>query len=185
MNHKHNIKLKEKNSNEISKILAKEFGIKNNLALPKIVKVVVNTGIGEANKHKELLQQAIADLAIITGQKPSIRKAKISVASFGLRKGMPVGLKVTLRKDRMYVFLEKLFSVVLPRLRDFRGVPKKSFDKYGNYTIGLEEHTVFPEIDLTKAMRTFGLEITIVTSTKDKKKSERLLELLGMPFEKE
>jgi large subunit ribosomal protein L5 len=124
-------------------------------------------------------------LALITGQKPTIRPAKISVAGFNIREGMPVGLSVTLRGERMYDFLEKLFSIVLPRLRDFRGLPVKSFDKSGNYTIGIAEHTVFPEIDVTKTAGPRGMEITIVTNTDNVEESKKLLELMGMPFAKE
>lgn len=177
-------RLKEKYEKEIQDKLASEFSIKNKMALPKITKVVINTGIGDVIKNKEALKQAKEDLAKITGQTPSVREAKHAVASFSLRAGMPVGLKVTLRGRRMYDFLDRLFSVVLPRLRDFRGLSLKSFDQGGNYTLGIEEHTVFPEIDLAN-FSTRGLEVTIVTNTKDKKKAKRLLELMGMPFEKE
>ena len=177
-------RLKEKYEKEVQDKLTSEFSIKNKMSLPKITKVVVNTGIGDVIKNKEALKQAKEDLAKITGQAPSVRKAKHAVASFSLRVGMPVGLKVTLRGRRMYDFLDRLFSVVLPRLRDFRGLSLKSFDQGGNYTLGIEEHTVFPEIDLTKSGNR-GLEVTIVTNTKDKKKAKRLLELMGMPFEKE
>lgn len=162
-----------------------EFNIKNPMAVPRVEKVVVNIGAGEATKSREIMESWSRDLAIITGQKPSLRKAKVSVAAFGIRKGAPVGLKVTLRGERAFSFLEKLFAVVLPRLSDFRGVPLKSFDKVGNYTLALTDHTIFPEIDSSKVTKPFGLEITIVTDTKDKKMSKRLLELMGMPFEKE
>jgi large subunit ribosomal protein L5 len=164
--------------------MSEEFGIKNSMALPKITKVVVNMGVGAAAKNKEELQQYQKDLAIITGQQPSVRNAKASVASFSLRQGMPVGLKTTLRKERMYSFLDRLMSVVLPRLRDFRGVSAGSFDKNGNYTLGIEQHIVFPEIDAVKS-KPHGLEITIVTNTNETEKAKRLLELLGFPFEKE
>ena len=153
------------------------------LICPSCKKVIVNMGIGEHMKNKERREQLIGDLAAITGQKPSVRDAKVSVASFGLRRGQPVGLKVTLRGRRMYDFLEKLFSVVLPRIRDFRGVSLKSFDKHGNYTLGIAEHVVFPEIDLAKG-QPHGLEITIVTDTDEKDLSLALLTKLGMPFEK-
>lgn len=176
-------RLKEKYLKEIMPQLSKDFGIDNKFAQPKVTKVVVNMGTGEAIKNKELTQVLKKDMATITGQNPSTRKAKVSVASFGVRRGMPVGLMVTLRGDRLYFFLDKLFSIVLPRLRDFRGVSGKSFDKSGNYTLGIAEHTVFPEIDLAKSQPK-GLEITIVTNTKNPESSRRLLELLGMPFEK-
>jgi len=179
-----NLRLKEKYEGEIIEKLAQEFGITNKMAVPKVNKVIVNMGIGDAVKDKGVLEQARNDLAAITGQLPTTRAAKVSVASFSLRQGMPVGLKVTLRRDRMYAFLDKLFSVVLPRLRDFRGVSVKSFDKNGNYTLGIEESMVFPEIDLAKT-KPRGLEITVVTSTDDNKKARALLKYLGMPFVKE
>lgn len=175
--------LQQKYEKEIKAILAKEFDIKNIMAVPKVNKVVINMGIGKDTKNKELKESLQKDLATISGQKPSIKLAKVSIASFNLRRGMPVGLAVTLRGDRMYDFLHRLFSIVLPRLRDFRGLPKKSLDKGGNFTLGLTEQIVFPEIDQAKSTP-HGLEITIVTSTKDSKKAERLLELLGLPFER-
>lgn len=156
----------------------------NPMAIPKLVKVVINMGVGSAMKNKDVIQALKKDLATITGQYPSLRLAKISVASFGLRRGMPVGLVVTLRKKKMFAFLDKLFTIVLPRLRDFRGVSLDSFDNQGNYSLGLVEHTLFPEIDVIKSAPSHGMEITIVTSTKDKDQAKRLLELLGMPFEK-
>ena len=176
-------RLQEKYNKEIVSQLTSEFDIENKLAAPRVTKVVVNSGVGEASKSKDLLARTKEDLAKITGQAPSVRQARRAVASFSIRKGMPVGLKVTLRGKRMYDFLDRLFSVVLPRLRDFRGVPLKGFDKGGNYSLGITEHTVFPEIDLAKSGAR-GLEVTIVTSTNNKKKAKRLLELLGMPFEK-
>lgn len=177
--------LKQKYETEITKKLAKDLGIDNKMAVPRVTKAVVNMGVGELAKNKEGLNMAMADLAAITGQKPSIRSAKVSVAGFNIREGMPVGLATTLRGVRMYDFLEKLFSIVLPRLRDFRGLSLKSFDKNGNYTIGIAEHTVFPEIDVAKSGGPRGLEVTIVTNTDDIEKSKKLLELMGMPFQKE
>ncbi len=176
-------RLKQKYLKEVLPVLTKEFGIENKMALPKITKVVVNMGIGDTLKNKEMKEAAMQDLSLITGQKPQIKTAKVSVASFGIRRGMSVGLKVTLRKEKMYVFLDKLFSIVLPRLRDFRGLALDSFDKEGNYTLGLAESNVFPEIDTAKT-QVRSLEVTIVTNTKDKNISRRLLELMGMPFEK-
>lgn len=177
-------RLKEKYIKEVKSVLTKEFDIKNQMSLPKLTKVVVNMGVGEVAKNKQGLEALEKDLAAITGQFPSVRNARVSIASFSLRAGMPVGLSVTLRGERMYSFLDRLFSIVLPRLRDFRGVADKSFDKQGNYTLGLAEHTVFPEIDPTKSASPHGLEITIVTTTGDVLKSKKLLELLGMPFAK-
>jgi len=176
-------RLQEKYEKEIMPLMVKEFGLKNRMAAPKPIKVVINMGVGDALKNKELLESLKRDMAAITGQYPSIKPARISIASFNVRIGMPVGLSVTLRKDAMYSFLDRLFSIVLPRLRDFRGVSKKSFDKSGNYTLGISEHTVFPEIDLGK-VSPHGLEITVVIKSGDPVKSERLLDLLGMPFER-
>lgn len=178
------LNIEEKYKNEVVKKLMEEFGIKNPLAVPSIEKVVVNVGAGEAIKNKDIIDSWSRDLATITGQKPSVRKARISVSAFGVRKGAPVGLKCTLRGKRALSFLERLFAIVLPRLNDFRGVSLDSFDKEGNYTLGLSDFTIFPEIDVSKVTKPFGLEITIVTTTKNKEMSKRLLELLGMPFEK-
>jgi large subunit ribosomal protein L5 len=177
--------LKERYEEKIILQLQKELGIKNKLAVPRLIKVVVNMGIGGVFREKKALESTVNDLTAITGQKPSVRAAKLSVAGFNIRRGMPVGLTVVLRGKRMYAFLEKFFSIVLPRLRDFKGLSLKSFDKNGNYTIGLREHTVFPEIDLGKSTGVRSLEISIVTNAGNVKKSKRLLELLGMPFEKE
>lgn len=176
-------RLQEKYEKEVRGAMIKEFGIKNPTSVPFVKKVVLNMGVGEAARQKENLKALEKEMAIIAGQMPSVRPAKVSIASFNLRIGMPVGLSVTLRRDRMYAFLDRLFSIVLPRLRDFRGVSLKSFDKVGNYTLGIHEHTVFPEIDSPKS-GPHGLEITIVTDTKDPEKAKKLLELLGMPFEK-
>ena len=177
--------LKEKYEKEVKAQIKKELDIKSDMEVPRVTKVVVNAGIGGFLKNKEGLEDFKKDIAAITGQAASIRAAKISVAGFGLRAGMPVGLKVTLRGSRMYDFLERLFSIVLPRLRDFRGLSPKSFDNEGNYTLGIAEHSVFPEVDPAKVSVPRGLEITIVTSTRDKEVAKRLLGLLGMPFEKE
>ena len=177
-------RLKEKYQKEVVGQLINEFGIENIMMVPKIEKVVVNTGVGDALKNKEAFQKVKNDIAAITGQSPSVRKARVSVASFALRKGSPVGLKVTLRGMKMYDFMDKLFSIVLPRLRDFRGVRRNSFDQWGNYTLGIVEHNVFPEVDITKSSPR-GLEITIVVKSGSVSQSLRLLELLGMPFEKQ
>lgn len=177
-------RLQEKYEKEAKGELSKEFGIKNPEAAPKLDKLVVNMGVGEAARNKELFEGLKKDMATLSGQKASTKAAKVSIATFNLRRGMPVGLSVTLRGERMYSFLDKLISIVLPRLRDFRGVPKTSFDKSGNFTLGLPEHTVFPEIDLSKSASPHGIEVTIVVKGTDPQKSNRLLELLGMPFEK-
>lgn len=178
-------RLKEKFDKEIRDQLYKEFEIKNSLAVPVLEKVVVNMGVGEAAKNQQTMDNLKKDMATITGQAASVRKAKVSIASFSLRAGMPVGLSVTLRGERMYSFIDRLFSIALPRLRDFRGVPISSFDKSGNYTLGFTEHTIFPEIDPTRSAQAHGMEITVVVKNGDKEKSKRLLELLGCPFEKE
>lgn len=178
-------RLKEKYEKEVKLLLQKEFDIKNTSAIPEVEKVVLNMGIGEISRDKELKETLSRDLATVSGQVPSLRLAKVSVAAFGIRLGMPVGLSVTLRGERMYAFLDKFFSIVLPRLRDFRGVSVRSFDKEGNYTLGLNEHTVFPEIDAAKSAKPKGIEVTIVTNSGSPEKSKRLLELLGMPFAKE
>ena len=177
-------RLKEKYQKEVVPELKKTLGIENEMALPKVKKVVVNVGVGDALKNKELMEQHKNDLMAITGQKPSERAARVSVSSFSLRKGMKVGLKVTLRGERMYAFLDRLFSIVLPRLRDFRGLSIKKFDKQGNYTLGISEHTVFPEIDVAKSV-SHGLEVTIVVNGNNRDNSHKMLELMGMPFEKE
>ncbi|HKB88447.1 MAG TPA: 50S ribosomal protein L5 [Patescibacteria group bacterium] len=178
-------RLKEKYNKEIKAALTQELDVKNQMSVPKLVKVVVNMGVGEAAKSKQAMDLLQKDMAAITGQAPSVRNAKVSIASFSLRAGMPVGLTTTLRGERMYSFIDRLFSIVLPRLRDFRGVPDKSFDGQGNYTLGVLEHTVFPEIDSTKSAQPHGMEITIVTTGGSMVKSKLLLEKLGMPFVKE
>jgi large subunit ribosomal protein L5 len=178
-------RLQEKYKKEVRDALVKEFDIKNTFAVPKVLKVVINMGIGSVSKNQQQMDALKRDLATIAGQTPSIRNAKVSIASFSLREGMPVGLSLTLRGEKMFSFLDKLFSITLPRLRDFRGVSLKSFDNKGNYTLGMQEHTVFPEIDTTKSAAAHGMEITIVTNADSKEKSIKLLELLGMPFQKE
>jgi large subunit ribosomal protein L5 len=152
------------------------------MQIPGVVKVVVNMGVGDAARDAKLINGAVNDLALITGQKPEIRKARKSIAQFKLREGMPIGARVTLRGDRMWDFLERLTRLALPRIRDFHGVPAKSFDGRGNYSLGLREQLAFPEIDYDKVDRLRGLEISIVTTAKTDEESKRLLELLGMPF---
>lgn len=169
---------------EIVEKLSLEFGLKNKMAVPRIQKIVINMGVGGAKDNKEDLDRARGELAAISGQRPSIRAARKSIAGFSLRRGEPVGLMVCLRGKRMYDFLERLIKIVLPRLRDFRGIATKSFDQAGNYTLGITEHTVFPEIDIGKVTRARGLEVTIVIGSGDPEKSRRLLTVFGMPFEK-
>ncbi len=177
--------LVEKYQKEAKPKLMEEFGIKNPMAVPGVNKIVVNIGLKEAASDKGVLDKVSQQLAMITGQKPKVAKAKKSIANFKLRQGSPVGLLVTLRGKRMYDFMTKLFTVVLPRVRDFHGVSETAFDGVGNYTLGLSEQIVFPEIDYAKIDRVRGLEITFVIGSGDAKISRRLLELMGMPFKKE
>jgi large subunit ribosomal protein L5 len=162
--------------------LMKQFGYDNVMQVPRLSRIVVNIGLGEALQNSKALDAAVADLATITGQKPVITRAKKSIAQFRLRSGNPIGAKVTLRKEKMWDFLERLTTVALPRIRDFRGVPSRSFDGRGNYTLGLREQLAFPEIDYDKVDRVRGLEISIVTTARTDEESKRLLELMGMPF---
>lgn len=175
-------RLREKYEHEIAPELLQEFDYSNVMQVPRVEKVVVNIGIGEAITDGKAIDHASNDLRLITGQQPIVLKAKRSVAAFRLREGMPVGLKVTLRGPRMWYFLDKLVSVALPRIRDFRGVPEKAFDGHGNYTLGLREQLIFPEIDYDQIDKTRGMEITIVTSAKTDDEAMSLLARLGMPF---
>ncbi len=162
--------------------MRQEFQYKNVMQVPRLVKVVVNVGLGEAIQNAKALDAAVQDIAAITGQRPVITRAKKSVAAFKVRTGMPIGVMVTLRGDRMYDFLDKLMNVVLPRIRDFQGVSTKSFDGRGNFSLGLQEQIVFPEIEYDKVDKIRGMEITIVTTAKTDEEARRLLQLLGMPF---
>ena len=175
-------RLKEKYKNDIAPALAKEFDIKNPMAIPRIEKVIVNMGMGEAVSNAKILDTAVEELRAITGQKPVITKAKKSIASFKLRQGMNIGTMVTLRGDRMFEFLDRLISVALPRVRDFRGISGKAFDGRGNYTLGIREQLIFPEIDFNKVDKTRGMNISIVTTAKTDEQSRSLLKALGMPF---
>jgi len=177
-------RLKEKYQKEVVPALMKRFGYKNVMEVPKIEKIVVNMGVGEAVQNIKALENAMNDLALITGQKPSVRRAKRSEAGFKLRKGMPIGAKVTLRKDMMYDFLDRLISIALPRVRDFRGLSPRSFDGRGNYNFGLSEQVVFPEIDYDKIDKIRGMNITIVTTAKSDEEAKALLEAFGFPFRK-
>lgn len=175
-------RLKEKYKNEIAPALAKEFGIENPMAIPKVEKIVVNMGIGEAIANSKVLDTAVEELRSVTGQKPVITKAKKSIAAFKLRQGMNIGTMVTLRGERMYEFLDRLISVALPRVRDFRGISAKAFDGRGNYTLGVREQLIFPEIDFNKVDKTRGMNISIVTTAKTDEQARSLLKALGMPF---
>ncbi len=175
-------RLLDKYRNDVMPALTQRFGYKNVNQLPKVVKVVVNMGVGEATADPKALDAAAADLATITGQKALITKAKRSIANFKLRAGVPIGAKVTLRGERMYYFLDKLFNVSLPRIRDFRGIPTTGFDGRGNYTLGLKEQLIFPEIVYDKVDKTRGMDITIVTSARTDEEGLELLRAMGMPF---
>ena len=175
-------RLKEKYQTEVRKKLQDEFAIKNPMAIPKVEKVVLNMGVGEAISNIKVLDNAVDELATITGQKPVVTKAKKSIASFKLREGMSIGTRVTLRGDKMYEFLDRLINIALPRVRDFRGVATRSFDGRGNYTLGIRDHVIFPEIDVAKVDKSKGMNITIVTTAKNDEQARFLLRELGMPF---
>jgi large subunit ribosomal protein L5 len=175
-------RLRLKFETEVRPALMKEFELTNAMAVPRLHKVVVNMGVGEATQNSKLIDPAASELGQITGQKPVITKAKKSIAAFKVREGMPIGVMVTLRGDRMFEFLDRLMNVALPRVRDFRGVPTKSFDGRGNYTLGLKDQLVFPEIDYSKIEKTKGMNITIVTTAKTDDQARVMLKHLGMPF---
>ncbi len=175
-------RLKEKYRNDIAPAIAKEFEIKNKMAIPKVEKIVINMGVGEAISNSKILDTVVDELTSITGQKPVVTKAKKSIAAFKLREGMSIGSMVTLRGDRMYEFLDRLISVALPRVRDFRGISPKSFDGRGNYTLGIKEQLIFPEIDFNKVDNTRGMNISIVTTAENDEQARSLLKAMGMPF---
>lgn len=177
-------RLKERFHNDVTPQLMQKFNYMTVMQVPKIEKVVINMGVGEAVSNSKVLDSAVDELQTISGQKPIVTKAKKSIAGFKLREGMPIGVKVTLRGDRMYYFLDKLFNVALPRVRDFRGVPTKAFDGRGNYTLGLKEQLIFPEIEYDKVDKTRGMDIVIVTTAKTDEEARELLDQLGMPFAK-
>ncbi|BCS34596.1 50S ribosomal protein L5 [Luteitalea sp. TBR-22] len=175
-------RLKERYSSEVASALQKEFGYANVMAIPKITKVVINLGLGEATSNAKIVDVAADELQRIAGQKPVITRAKKSIAQFRVRQGMPIGTMVTLRGDRMYDFLDRLIAMSLPRVRDFRGIPTKGFDGRGNYTLGLKDQLLFPEIDYMRVDKPRGMNITVVTTAKTDEESRRLLQLLGFPF---
>jgi large subunit ribosomal protein L5 len=174
--------LQERYLAEAVPALQKQFGYRNSMQVPRLEKIVLNIGLGEALQNAKAVDAAVGDIVLITGQKPIVTRAKRSIAQFRVRTGNPIGVKVTLRGERMWDFLERLTRIALPRIRDFRGVPGRSFDGRGNYSLGLREQLAFPEIDYDKVDRLRGLEISIVTTAKTDEESKRLLELLGMPF---
>ncbi len=177
--------LRERYKNEVSPALMKALDLTNVMEVPRIRKVVVNIGVGEALDNAKALDAAVADMTLITGQKPVIQKAKKSIANFKLREGRAIGVKVTLRGERMWSFLDRLMNVALPRVRDFRGVSSDSFDGRGNYTLGLREQLVFPEIEYDKIDKLRGLEVSIVTTARNDDQARQLLQMLGMPFRKD
>ena len=177
-------RLKERYTKEISKSLMTKFNYSSVMEVPAMEKIVINIGVGDAVSNSKLLDEAVEELTLIAGQKPVITKAKKSIAGFKLREGMPIGCKVTLRGEKMYEFLDKLVNISLPRVRDFRGVPKNSFDGRGNYTLGVKEQLIFPEINFDKVNKLRGMDIVFVTTAKTDEEGHELLAQLGMPFQK-
>lgn len=175
-------RLKDKFNEEVAKALMEKFGYQNVMQIPKIEKVIINMGVGEAVGNPKALDAAVNDMTIIAGQKPVVTRAKKSIAAFKIREGMAIGAKVTMRGDRMYYFLDKLFNIALPRVRDFRGVSPRSFDGRGNYTLGIKEQLIFPEIEYDKIDKIRGMDIVIVTTAKTDEEARELLKLMGMPF---
>ena len=179
------VRLKEQYTKEVVPALVKKFGYSNAMAVPKIEKVVINVGVGEATANPKLLDSVVDELGTITGQKPIIKKAKKAIAGFRLRAGMPIAAMVTLRRERMYEFLDRLINIALPRVRDFRGVPASSFDGRGNYTLGVKDQLIFPELDAGKIERIYGLNITVVTSAQTDEEASYLLGQMGMPYQRD
>lgn len=177
-------RLYDRYTNEVIPALKKDFGYTNPMEIPRLEKVVLNVGLGDAVSNAKLVEVVVNEIGAITGQKAVVTKAKKSIASFKLRQGMPIGVMVTLRRDRMYEFLDRLMNVALPRVRDFRGVSPKAFDGKGNYTLGIKEHIIFPEIAIDKIEKVYGLNICVVTSARTDDEARALLKYLGMPFRK-
>ena len=178
-------RMKERYQKEIAPVLMKEFSLDNIMQVPRVSKVIVNIGMGEARENPKALDAAVSDITQITGQKPIVTKAKKAIANFKLREGMLNGIKVTLRGEKMWSFLDRLMNIVLPRVRDFRGISPNSFDGRGNYSLGLREQLIFPEIEYDKIDKIRGLELTVVTTAPNDEQARRLLQLLGMPFRKD
>ena len=181
-NNRATARMREKYTKEVLPALMKEFGLENTMAAPKLEKIVVNMGVGEATQNAKLIDPAVTEVTQITGQKPIVTKAKKSIAQFKVREGNPIGVMVTLRGDRMYEFFDRLVNIALPRVRDFRGVPTKSFDGRGNFTLGVRDQLIFPEIDYSKVEKMKGMNITIVTTAGDDDQARSLLKHMGMPF---
>ena len=177
-------RLKDKYFDQVVPEMMKKFKYKSVMAVPRLIKVIINMGLGSASKDSKIMDEAIKEIAAISGQKPIVTKAKKSISNFGLRKDMPVGCKVTLRSKRMYEFLDKFINIAIARIRDFRGVPSDAFDGRGNYTVGLKEQLIFPEIDFDQVTTTLGMNITIVTSARNDEEGQSLLKMIGMPFKK-
>lgn len=177
-------RLRRQYVDDVAPKLAKEFGLENPMAVPRLEKISLNMGLGEAIQNIKILDDAVDEMAALAGQRPTVTRAQKSIASFKVRAGMPIGCRVTLRGQRMWDFLDRLITVALPRVRDFRGVPNRSFDGRGNYTLGIREHTVFPEIDLNKVDKVKGMNITIVTTAGNDERARYLLRELGMPFQR-
>ncbi len=177
-------RLKDKYLKQVIPEMMKKFKYKSVMAVPRLQKTIINIGLGSATKDSKIMDEAVKELAVISGQKPIITRAKKSISNFGIRKDMPVGCKVTLRSDRMYEFLDKFINIAIARIRDFRGIPSDSFDGRGNYTVGVKEQLIFPEIDFDQVTNTLGMNITIVTSALNDEEGKALLELMGLPFKK-
>lgn len=175
-------RLLEKYRKEIVPAMQEKFGFRTPMQVPWVVKIVVNMGVGEAITDIKILDKAQEELALITGQKPMVRRARVAIANFKIRENLPIGCKVTLRRTMMYEFFDRLVNVALPRIKDFRGIPADSFDQHGNYSLGLKEQSVFPEIDIDRVQRSQGMDITIVTNAKNNTQAYELLRLFGMPF---
>lgn len=175
-------RLKEKYEKEVIPALVEKFGYKNVMEVPKLEKIVINMGVGEAKENQKVLESAVADMQLISGQKPVLTRAKKSIANFKIREHMPLGCKVTLRKNKMFEFADKLMNVALPRVRDFRGVSSKAFDGRGNYALGIKEQLIFPEVEYDKIDKVRGMDIIFVTNSKTDEEARELLRLLGMPF---
>jgi large subunit ribosomal protein L5 len=177
-------RLKDKYLKQVVPEMMKKFKYKSVMAVPRLQKTIINIGLGSATKDSKIMDEAVRELAVISGQKPIITRAKKSISNFGVRKDMPVGCKVTLRSDRMYEFLDKFINIAIARIRDFRGIPSDSFDGRGNYTVGVKEQLIFPEIDFDQVTNTLGMNITIVTSALNDEEGKALLKLMGAPFKK-
>ena len=175
-------RMQDKYKTEVVPVLTKDFGLKNIMQVPKVEKVVINMGMGGASQNIKVLDAAVIEMTKITGQKPEITKSKKAISNFKIRENMPIGCKVTLRGQRMFEFLDRLINIAIPRIRDFRGVPVRSFDGRGNYTLGLKEQIIFPEIEYDKVEKVHGMDICIVTTARNNEQAKRLLQLMGMPF---